>query len=487
MSDNKKKEGISRRAALGGLGIIAAGCGGASGGEGETTPAGPEQQNPASTTPPTPPEGPKPPDPVPPSLSPKELLAGIDHVVVLMMENRSFDHFLGALQMDAAYAAKAQIEGLSGTETNPAPNGTPVAVFKMSNFTPEDPPHGWDACHAQFNEGKNDGFVKEHAGATQNEVMGYHDRSQIPLYYWFADNFTVCDNWFCSVMGATWPNRFYLHAATSGGRKGNADPMFGTPTIWSNLKAKGVSCRNYAAGLVHWMTGGLPFQHNDVKKPISEFFNAAQTGTLPQFSLIDPDYQANDDHPSHDIQRGQAFVASVYKALAESPKWLKTLLIITYDEHGGFFDHVPPPKVTDERADFEQLGFRVPAFVIGPTVKKGYVSKKQYEHVSVAATLRTRFDIADLNPRMTQTLDISDCIDPMKVAKPSVPPTGMPVVAMTKTAALTRGVGTSSQPALDDLVASGAVPAVNSPNHAERIGEWLVHAERLGAIRIVGK
>jgi phospholipase C len=287
-------------------------------------------------------------------------------------------------------------------------------------------------------------------------------------------------------MGPTWPNRFYLHAATSGGNKGNTPIVGSPPTIWDRLKAKGISCRNYNAGIVHWMTGGFPLRHNDVKQTISNFFSQAQNGTLPQFSIIDPDYQANDDHPSHDIMRGQAFIASVYKALAESPLWSKTLLVITYDEHGGFYDHVAPPKTTDERAEFEQLGFRVPAFVIGPTVKKGYVSKKQYEHVSVLATLRTRFEIADLNARMTATNDISDCIDATKVKSPNVPPTGMPVVAMTMEAALTRAVGKSSQPELDALVESGAAPAMNPKNHAVRIGNWLEHAVRLGAIRIVG-
>ncbi len=155
-------------------------------------------------------------------------------------------------------------------------------------------------------------------------------------------------------------------------------------------------------GAAAWYVGGFigKLLQNNPTAAIGDFFDAAKTGKLPSFSLIDPDFAASDDHPAHNIQRGQAFVASIYKALAESPAWSKTLFIITYDEHGGFFDHVVPPVAVDDNAEFAQQGFRVPALVIGPTVKKGYVCKKQLEHSSVAATLRTRFDIKSLSKRM---------------------------------------------------------------------------------------
>ncbi|OJY30878.1 MAG: hypothetical protein BGO98_29400 [Myxococcales bacterium 68-20] len=487
---------LSRRAALQGLGLgaVAVACGSevdgippAQAGTGpgtETPPAG------SSTTEPGTPSAPGTGDPIdppaPPTLSPKELLAGIEHIVVLMMENRSFDHFLGALSSDAGYVNKATVDGLTGTESNPAPNGSKVTVFKMANFTPEDPPHGWDAAHAQFNNGKNDGFVKEHEGSSQDEAMGFHDRSQIPLYYWFADNFTVCDRWFSSVMGPTWPNRYYLHATTSKGKKNNTPPLVPPKTIWDELKNKKVSAKNYVAGAVSWATGGLPTKVLGISARMDQFFDAAKDGTLPSFSLIDPDFQASDDHPSHNILRGQAFVASVYKALAESPLWPKTLLIVTYDENGGFYDHVPPPKTVDDDKEFEQLGFRVPAFVIGPTVKKGYVSKTQLEHSSVAATLKTRWDIGSLSKRMDATKDISDCIDAMKLKAPVAPPMGMPQVAMTLQSALYDGVGPSSQPMLEEMLANGTISPIDTRNHQARIGSWLEHAVRLGAVRIVG-
>ncbi|AKU98498.1 Acid phosphatase [Labilithrix luteola] len=489
---------LSRRQALQGFG---AGLVGATAACGGSSPDPPGSAEPADTPPITtndPPDASKPSPPdagadggPPPELTAADLLGSIDHIVVLMMENRSFDHFLGSLASDTGYPNKAQIDGLKGTESNPAPDGSTVTVFKLDDFTPEDPPHSWDAAHAQFDGGLNDGFVKAHAGDAQNQVMGFHDRSQIPLYYWFADNFTICDRWFASVMGPTWPNRYYLHAATSKGKKDNKPFLTDAPdTIWERLKAKNVTYKNYVAGSVGWYVGGFVanvFSLNPTS-PITNFFTAAKNGTLPSFSIIDPDFQASDDHPDHDIQRGQAFVASVYKALAESPAWNKTLLIVTYDEHGGFFDHVPPPKAQDDDPDFQQFGFRVPAFVIGPMVKKGYVSQTQFDHTSVAATVKTRFGIDSLSKRMDTANDLADCIDPDKVRNkaPAPPPTGMPQTAMTLSAALERGVGPSSQPMLEELVERGLASRLDTRPHRERIAEWLGHAERLGAVRIVG-
>jgi phospholipase C len=490
--DDSKTRSISRRGALQGLGagigLAAIGC--AEDGESALR----DEKDPLPLSPTEtpkvepavdPPPAPAAPEPV---LGPAELLAGIDHIVVLMMENRSFDHYLGALKTDKGYANRATIDGLTGDEWNPAPDGTPVEVFRMENFTPDDLPHGWDESRVQWNAGKNDGFVKAHAGPSQNEAMGYHDRSQIPLYYWFADNFTVCENWFASVMGPTWPNRFYLHAATSKGKKENTPFFMDAPeTIWDRLRERGLSFKNYAAGAATWYVGGFLGKVSTLNPSasIEDFFNDAMMGKLPSFSIVDPDYMASDDHPDHDILRGQAFVASVYRSLAASPLWPKTLLIITYDEHGGFFDHVSPPKTVDDEAGFEQLGFRVPAFVIGATVKKGYVCKKQLEHVSVAATVRTRFGVRSLNKRMDAASDVSDCIDPQKVKAPAAPPSGIPTVAMSLSRALYAGVGPSSQPLLEEMARSGTIPLVDRRSDQDRIKGWLDYAVDLGAVRLV--
>ncbi len=425
-----------------------------------------------------------------PTLTPEELLAPIDTIVVLMMENRSFDHFLGALQLDAKYANRTSIKGLSGKESNADKNGNDVVVHQFTDFTPEDLPHDWDAVHSSWNDGKNDGFVKAHAGANERDTMGYHDRSQIPFYYWLADNYTVCDNWFASVLGPTWPNRYYLHACTAGGKKSNNPILTSIPdTVWDRMKSVGKSYKNYYAGAAAWYLGGFigKLATMNPTAPISDFFSAAKAGKLPNFSLIDPDFLSSDDHPSHDVRKGQAFVATVYEALAQSPQWDRLLFIITYDEHGGFFDHVPPPSAKDEYVEFQQRGFRVPALVIGGRAKRGAVVSTTFEHSSVAATLKTRFNIANLSNRMADTNDLSSCIDPLLVAKPQAAATGMPVVAMNLQQALADRVGESSQPELERMIADGTIPkaAIDTRSHADRIGAWMKEGHRLGAIRIL--
>jgi phospholipase C len=422
-------------------------------------------------------------------LGPAELLSKIDTIVVLMMENRSFDHYLGQLKQDPMYASASRVDGLVGNESNPDSNGDPVNVFKLTTFTPADPPHDWDPCHAQWNMGKNDGFVKAHAGASERDVMGYYDRSQIAFTYWLADNFTVCDRWFASVMGPTWPNRFFLHATTSGGIKANSPWVVGGPrTIWEELAAKGKTGKNYTAGAVAWFTGGFIGKVLSGVNPVATldaFFDDAKNGTLPNFAVVDPDFNANDDHPSHDVQLGQAFVASVYKALAASPQWSRMLFVVTYDEHGGFFDHVPPPTCDDERDEFRQLGFRVPSIVIGPMVRKGYVHSERLDHASVAATLATRFGISMLTDRMRGTRDLSGAIDPRLLDDPRPPPPPPPVAVPLDASTWLDDAAPSSQPELDAMIARGTIPSrfVDPRTRTERLRSWLQHAERLGIVR----
>jgi phospholipase C len=237
-------------------------------------------------------------------------------------------------------------------------------------------------------------------------------------------------------MGPTWPNRFYLHAATSRGIRGNSPFLDGGPTtVWERLA---LSCRtyaNYCAGAFPFYTSAFPgkaLSGNDplTPSPIERFFRDAQRGTLPEFALIDPAFHVNDDHAPANPVLGQAFVSSIYRALAASPQWPRSLLIITYDEHGGFFDHVPPPPAVDADPDFRQLGFRVPALVVGPRVRRGAVDSTIREHVSIARTLATRFGIGSLGPRMDAANDLSSCIDPLLAAGPPPPPPEMPSVSI---------------------------------------------------------
>ncbi len=364
-------------------------------------------------------------------LTPEELLSGIDHIVVVMMENRSFDHFFGALSAIEGLP----IDGLTGSETNPNLDGDPIAVFNTELWVhTEDPPHGWNASHAQFNGGVNDGFVREYQidGASEYaEVMGYYLRSQLPVYHALVDEYVLCDRWFASVMGPTWPNRFHLHCGTSDGMQSN-EAISGIPSIFDQLADAGISHRYYASGLPFVVTYGVSPAAEHVKV-IQEFFTDAQNGNLPSFCIVDPILTAgatigNDDHPPADVRDGQAFIATIYEALASSPNWDKCLLIVTYDEHGGFHDHVPPPLTTDpDHPGFEQLGFRIPSMVIGPQVRAGCVNGVVFDHASVAATVAKRWGLEPLNQRVAATNDLSSCIDPELIDNPR-PPIALPRV-----------------------------------------------------------
>jgi phospholipase C len=423
------------------------------------------------------------------ALTPEELLAQVDTIVVVMMENRSLDHYFGS----ATFREDLAVNGLSGRETNPRIDGTAVQVFQMANLEPADPPHGWEACHLQFNLGANDGFVIQHElehPESYAEVMGYHVRSQLPVMYALADEYVLCDHWFASVMGPTWPNRFYLHAATSGGNMSNT-PAFGLTTIWDRLADAGLSHANYYSDLA-WIWGGVANPGLGFTDSIDEFFAAAEAGTLPAFSIVDPNFGVlpggmggNDDHPSHDITLGQIFLASVYQALANSPQWTSCLLIITYDEHGGFYDHVPPPTTTDERPEFQQLGFRVPSLVVGPFVRRGCVDSTQLEHVSVISTATRRFGLAPLNERVTATNDVSSAINPAYLSDPR-PPAPIPQLSVSVSEVLSkRGAG---QEELLAMVQRGEIPLPadrRHPNASRDVAlRMLDHASRLGVVKL---
>lgn len=415
------------------------------------------------------------------NLSPEALLAPIDTFVILCMENRSFDHYLGSLRL----VEGRDVTGLSGSEKNPTPNGTFVDVFKLDDFTPEDPPHGWEAAHNQHNGGKNDGFVLAHAGSSQAEVMGYHVREQIPVTYALADAHAVCDHWFASVMGPTWPNRFFLHGATSKGQKSNL-PVFGFDSIFGLLDDAGVSHRVYYHD-VAWCSGAY-FKTSGLS-PIEQFFTDAEKGTLPNVVFIDPQFfgkGANDDHPDHDVRLGQALIASVYAALGKSPQWGRCLFVLTYDEHGGFFDHVPPPTTEDDDADFKQLGFRVPSIIGGPFARSGCTVTTEFEHVSILRTLARRFGLPSLNKRMTAANDLSSCIQPAYFDAPR-PAVSLPVVPVPFKQIEQRPVETNAHAELRAALEEGLIPA-----HLDRRAEGLAitqrvlaAGERLGAVKIV--
>jgi phospholipase C len=436
----------------------------------------------------------------PPPASPADagaraLLDHLDTFVVVMVENRSFDHLLGGLRLDRAYPAAAHIDGLTGREANQTADGRLVQVARM----PGDgrgsiiPAHDWRRVRQTFNQGRNDRFVAVNQGPFETEVMSYLHREQLPFFHALADRFTVFDRWFASYMGQTWPNRYYLHATTSMGRRTNRPLGPKAPlSIWERMAERCYSTRNYAAGKVLWYSVAFPtrlFSGESAVVPgqIEDFFSDARSGNLPNFSIIDPDFTVNDAYPMRSPALCEAFLASIVRALAESPQWKRSLLLITFDEHGGYFDHVPPPLAPDVRPDFRQLGFRVPALAVGPTVWRGRVVSTPLEHVSVAATLRARFGIETLSPRMDAARDVSSCIDPGRIGDPAPPPTDLPRLELPPASRIAEQSG-SSQPEIEQALRAGQVPAdlIDRRSDHERIGSWLRAAQELDVVKVRG-
>ncbi len=435
-----------------------------------------------------------PPGPVPTGAAPKQL-SGIDNIVVVMMENRSFDHMFGSLRTDADYPGANAVDGLTGTENNLDGSGRPLLVnLAPGTISKLNPKHDWDSCHRTFNQGRNDSFVAVNAGDNQAEVMSYHQRPTAPFLYSLCDQYVVCDRWFSSVMGPTWPNRYYLHAATAGGNKSNLPMGINPPpTVWQRLAERCIPASYYFAGRIPWYSVAFPansFSGNDAvtPQPIDHFFTDAARGTLPSFSIIEPDFGVNDGHPPYDFSMAEAFLSSIHRALAASVHWPRSLLVIVFDEHGGFYDHVPPPTVPDPDPDFRQLGFRVPAIVVGPQVRPGAVVSTPYDHVSILATLATRFGIGSLGPRMDAAADLSACLDPDRAAAMSPAAALPPTIQLTTSAIRSAPFRPSHQPEMDALALAGGLPAHHLDPRApdERFAAWLRHAQGLEAVRVIG-
>ncbi|MBK7540192.1 MAG: alkaline phosphatase family protein [Myxococcales bacterium] len=343
--------------------------------------------------------------------------------VVLMMENRSYDHMMGARAFEGLPG-----DGLRADMSNPDLDGKRVPVFAATRaaLCDIDPPHGWTAAHNQWNSGANDGFLKTHQTRYGNlrtaiEPMQYQTRETAAVTWALADRYTSCDRYFSAVMGPTWPNRMYWHSGQSAGIQTNDLPTqgFNWPTIHHRLDEAGVSWATYfgnipVAGFIQDLPGVSERIYN-----FGTFFDHAKAGTLPSVVYIDPSFYVNDDHPPIHPILGQELIASVYTALATSPQWPECTLVITYDEHGGFFDHVSPPKIADDFASrgFDQLGFRVPALVVGPYAKQGHVSSVVYNHASVLKHLQVLHQLAPLNTRVTASSDLEDCFDLTRLAK----------------------------------------------------------------------
>ena len=398
------------------------------------------------------PENPQPPlDPGP--------LANIDHIVVLMMENRSFDHMLGYLSKEGG---RTDVDGLRGGEKNSYKGVDYSSNLLVGTRFKESPPHGHDPVENQIDGGKMDGFVAEFAKQLAShgvdldpgQIMGYYNADQVPIYNALAWEFMICQRWFAAHPGPTFCNRFYtltgrLNRDSFGNFEfnnfsGDDFKPVATKTIFDHLSDRGVSWHYYEH---RYCTLRLFERYTtddsyiiDANDPVKGFFASAMAGTLPSVSFIDPNFidepdgEDNDDGAPADIAAGQHLIGTVVNAVMKGPKWNKTLLIITYDEHGGFYDHVNPLLFRDKAAPasgIDHYGVRVPTFLVSPWVDKGGVSNVVFDHTSIAKTIARRFMSAsppDMGERVAAANDLSMALrstarqDMPDITTPPAPP-----------------------------------------------------------------
>jgi phospholipase C len=402
-------------------------------------------------------------------------LGEINHIVVLMLENRSFDHMLGYLKRDGM----PDVEGLTGDEKNVDREGNTYPVWELqpdqTAFHKPGKPYdqSLDPCHsvqcvrAQL-AGDNGGFVqnfidmKHPAPEDRRLPMGHYSARHVPAYDFLARQYCVCDAWHASVPGDTWPNRLFSLAGRDGPRVGlerrilellgkllpgkavNAPPIYDVPTFtrlldpaqwrwYSHDPATLRAADSRYRELFH--VDREDFAYFDRKKiaiftelaeaPIvgDSFLDDAANGVLREVSWIDPNFidlhifdsGSNDDHPPSDIKAGQALVMDLYHALVASPQWPETMLVITYDEHGGFYDHVVPPA-TDDDSGYATFGVRVPALIVGPRVKN-FVCKQGFDHTTLIKTILLRFAadpeaaIAQMPRRVQRAQDLAQVLE----------------------------------------------------------------------------
>ena len=353
-----------------------------------------------------------------------DLLPDVDHIVVVMMENHSFDNILGALGRGDGLTRGP--DGLPDA-TNPDGRGNRIRSFQMSTPCQLDgkPSQSWNASHIQFSGGTNQGFVISDSGPV---AMGYWTPADLPFTNSLAATFPVADRYFSSVLAQTYPNRRYLVAGTSLGLIDDTFPTALPPngTVFDLLDRHGISWKNYYSTLP---TAGVfisSLSHPSIAAglaPIAQYYADCASGDLPGFSLVDPDFDKQSEEDPQDIQYGDAFLAQVVNAVLSGPKWARSLLVWTYDEHGGYYDHVPPPAAvtpddvspmlapTDVPGAFDRLGFRVPAGMVSPYARKGHVSHSVYDHTSVLRLVETKWNLPALTRRDAAANDLLDMVD----------------------------------------------------------------------------
>jgi phospholipase C len=343
---------------------------------------------------------------------PKPHKSGIEHIVVVMMENRSFDHYLGWVP-----GADGRQAGLTYLDRSGVPHSTHPLAPDYQGCGHPDPDHSFEGGRIEYNGGACDGWLR--AGQNDEYSIGYYTQSDLPFFGQSAPYWTTCDHYFTSVMAESFPNRIYQYAAQTD-RFDNSTAFCALPTIWDRLAKRGVRSRYYFSDVPFLALWGV--KYIPISRPFFAFLDACENNTLPQVAFVDPRFLGqergitNDDHPFADIRNGQVFLNRVYTAIANSPAWKNTVLVINYDEWGGFFDHVPPPYASIPPADQAigndgLLGFRVPCVVASPFARRAYVSTTTFDHTSVLKLIEWRWDLEPLTVRDAQANNLAEVLD----------------------------------------------------------------------------
>jgi phospholipase C len=335
--------------------------------------------------------------------------SGVDHVVVVMMENRSFDHFLGWVPgADGKQAGIRLVDaaGIAHESYDLVPN------FQNCRFA--DPDHSYEGGRREINGGAMDGFLlTQPAGDTF--PIGYYTADSLPFFRGCAEHWTVCDRYFSGILSSTTPNRIYMHAGQTD-RLANAVDMSTLPTIWDRMMQSGRTVAYYYVDVPYTAYWGDKYKALSKKYSLPELADDIAAGRLADLTFIDnvgTEFEemfglSRDDHPVADIRDGQAFLNGVYDAVRTGPQWERSLLVVVYDEWGGFYDHVAPPVAPVSAAEAAlgndgRLGCRVPCVLIGPRARRGAVEHTQLDPNSILNLLAWRFGFEPLGVRGSST------------------------------------------------------------------------------------
>jgi phospholipase C len=347
------------------------------------------------------------------STIPDPARSGLEHVVLVMMENRSFDHFLGWLP-----GADGKQAGLAYRDSAGVSYPTHALAPDYQGCGHPSPDHSYTGGRIALAGGACDGWLR--VPANDPYAIGYYTRADLAFLGLAASAWTTCDHYFAAIMSETYPNRIYQHAAQTD-RLVNHFALCSLPTIWDRLAEHGLAGRYYFNDVPTVALWGLKYV--SISRPFSVFLSDCARGTLPQLAFVDPRFvgesrgTSGDDHPPADIRTGEAFLNQVYTAVTTSPNWSSTLLVVTYDEWGGFFDHVPPraapiPPADRAAGNTDGLrGFRVPALLISPWSARGAVNSMEFDHTSLLRLVEWRWGLAPLTVRDASANNLAEALD----------------------------------------------------------------------------